>query len=134
MARHFAAYLELFADEAAELSARLAKRMALIITAFLSASFALAIGCVWILNAVWDTQWRLFGIVGLFAVFTAGAIVAVIIALRRPVNQSAFHRLQSEWNQDQQLILEFMESQDSTKSQQSESQQYKTETLQAVES
>src|SRR5689334_18258045 len=58
VARHFAAYLELFSDEATELGSQVARRVAAVVAALLALSFALAMACLWILNAVWDTPWR----------------------------------------------------------------------------
>lgn len=111
VARHFAAYLELFSDEATELGAQVARRVAAVVAALLALSFALAMACLWILNAVWDTPWRQAGIIGLLLVFAAAAIAAWITAVRRPVNGWApFHRLRSEWTLDQQLIVELMDA------------------------
>jgi len=111
VARHFAAYLELFADEAGELGSYLARRVAAVIAALLALSFTLAMACVWILNAVWDTPWRQAGIVGLLLVFAVAAIAAWITAVRRPVaGWTPFHRLRSEWALDEQLIVELMDA------------------------
>lgn len=116
VARHFAAYLELFADEAAELGSHVAKRVLAMVIALLSAGFAVAMACVWILNAVWDTAWRQVGIAGLFIVFVAGGVFALVIAFRRAGNeQKPFNRLRSEWDQDQQLITEFINAYKSEK-------------------
>jgi len=111
VARHFAAYLELFADEAAELGTHVARRVVAIIVALLALSFTLALACVWVLNAVWDTPWRQFAIVALLVVFAAATAVAWITATKRPVAaQGAFHRLRTEWTLDQQLIVELMDA------------------------
>ena len=109
LARHLTAYLDLLADEAAELGSLLAARAIATLIAILTASFAIALGCVWILNTVWDTQWRQVAIIMLFAVFIIATVVAVLIATRRSTaERMPFHRLRSEWHQDQQLIKEFM--------------------------
>jgi len=110
VARHFAAYLELLADEAAELASQAAMRVVAMVIALLSASFAIAMGCVWILDAVWDTQWRQLAIACLFAVFTIGAIIAMVVATKGKGDElPPFSRLRAEWDQDQQLIAEFVE-------------------------
>jgi len=111
VARHCAAYLELFADEAGELGSYLARRTAAVVAALLALSFTLAMACVWILNAVWDTPWRQAGIIGLMLLFAAAAVAAWITAVRRPVaGWTPFHRLRSEWALDEQLIAELMDA------------------------
>jgi len=109
-ARHFAAYLDLFADEATELGTHVSRRVAAIIAALMAIAFALAMACVWILTAVWDTPWRQFTIIGLFLVFTVAAVVAWQMAVRRAEpTWSPFQRLRSEWALDHQLILDLVE-------------------------
>ena len=120
VARHFAAYLELFADEANELGSYVARRVAATIFALLALGFAVAMACVWFLNAVWDTQWRQFGIVCLLVVFAVAAVVAWITAMKRPAaNWSPFQRLRSEWTLDHQLITELIDK-DYTESRQTD--------------
>jgi hypothetical protein len=110
VARHFSAYLDLFADDASELGTHMARRMVAMIVALLALSFTLAMACVWILSAVWDTPWRQFGIASLLLVFAIGTVVAWFVAVRKPEAEwSPFHRLRSEWTLDEQLIAELME-------------------------
>jgi uncharacterized membrane protein YqjE len=109
IARHFAAYLELLADETTELGSHMARRVASLIITMMAVAFALALGCVWILNAVWDTPWRQAGIIGLFLLFAAIALVTWLTARRVTPEWSPFQRLRSEWTLDQQLIVELMD-------------------------
>lgn len=105
--RHFAAYLELFADDATELGSRTVRRIVAAVVMVMAFCFALAIACVWILSAVWDTPWRQFAIVGLLLAFAVAAMVAWFVAARQFVaDWSPFHRLRGEWNLDRQLIME----------------------------
>ena len=110
VARHFSAYLDLFADDAAELGTHMAKRMIATLAAMLAFSFALAMGCVWILAALWDTPWRYYGIAALFTLFAIATAVAWFTASRPPqVEWSPFQRLRAEWVLDEQLIAELMQ-------------------------
>lgn len=113
VARHFAAYLDLFADDAAELGAHVAKRMIATLVALLALSFTIAMACVWILSAAWDTPWRQIAIASLFVVFAAATVAAWFTAVRRPeVDWSPFNRLRAEWTLDEQLIAELMAGKD----------------------
>jgi len=110
VARHFTAYLDLFADDAAELGTHMARRIVAIVVALLALSFTLAMACVWILSAVWDTPWRYFGIAGLLLVFAIATVVAWLTAVKRPEPAwSPFHRLRAEWTLDEQLIAELLQ-------------------------
>lgn len=104
--RHLTAYLDLFSEDAAELGTHVARRLAAIIVALLALCFAIAMTCVWILSAVWDTPWRDFAIIGLLLVFTVATIVAWIVAARSFTDWSPFLRLRTEWTLDRQLISE----------------------------
>lgn len=102
--RHVAGYLQLLEEEASDLARLVAKRIIAILIAILAAGFSMALACVWILNAVWDTPWRQAAIASLFAVFAIATIVAVLFAIRSDARRTPFHRLRSEWNEDRKLI------------------------------
>jgi uncharacterized membrane protein YqjE len=108
--RHLAAYVELAADDATALARLLTQRLVAAAVALLGTIFALLMGCLWIVTAVWDTSWRGPTIGALLVIFAAVAVVGAVIAMRRwSVDQKPFLRLRSEWDNDQSLIGELSE-------------------------
>lgn len=109
--RHVAAYAVLFTEEAAELAVSTAKRIVVLVLALVATLLALGLGCTWAIVEFWDTQWRVASIVILFLVFAAGAATAVLMALKGPPpEKTAFGRLREEWEADQRMINELVES------------------------
>ena len=109
--RHMASYAVLFTEEAAELVVSTAKRVVALALALVAALVALALGCTWVIVEFWNTQWRVASIVVLFLVFAAGATAAVMAALRGPPpEKTAFGRLREEWEADQRMISELVDS------------------------
>jgi fatty acid desaturase len=106
-----AAYAVLFTEEAAELAVSTAKRVIALALALVAALVALGLGCTWVIVEFWNTQWRVASIVVLFLVFAAGATAAVLAALRGPPpEKTAFGRLREEWEADQRMISELVDS------------------------
>jgi fatty acid desaturase len=109
--RHLAAYAVLFTEEAAELVVSTAKRIVALAIALVAALVALGLGCTWVIVEFWNTPWRVASVMGLFLVFAACAAVAVLVALRGPPpEKTAFGRLREEWEEDQQMISELVDS------------------------
>jgi uncharacterized membrane protein YqjE len=109
--RHLAAYAVLFTEEAAALAVSTAKRIVALALALVAALVALGLGCTWVIVEFWNSPWRVASIVVLFAVFAACAIAAVWVALRgSPPEKSAFGRLREEWEADQRMIGELVDS------------------------
>ena len=109
--RHMAAYAVLFTEEAAELVVSTAKRVVALALALVAALVALGLGCTWVIVEFWNTQWRVASIVVLFLLFAAGATAAVMAALRGPPpEKTAFGRLREEWETDQRMISELVDS------------------------
>ena len=109
--RHMAAYAVLFTEEAAELVMSTAKRVVALALALVAAVLTLGLGCTWVIVAFWNTQWRVASIAVLFVVFAAGASAALLAALRGPPpGKTAFGRLREEWEADQQMISDLVDS------------------------
>jgi fatty acid desaturase len=109
--RHMAAYAVLFTEEAAELVVSTAKRVVALALALVAALVALGLGCTWVIVEFWNTPWRVPSIVVLFLLFAAGATAAVMGALRGPPpEKTAFGRLREEWESDQRMISELVDS------------------------
>lgn len=109
--RHVAAYAVLFTEEAAELAVSTAKRIVALALALVAALVTLGLGCTWVIVEFWDTHWRVTSIVLLFLVFAACAAAAVLIGLRGPPpEKTAFGRLREEWEADQRMISELVDS------------------------
>lgn len=109
--RHLAAYAVLLTEEAAELVVSTAKRIVALALALVAALVALGLGCTWVIVEFWNTQWRVASVVVLFLVFAAGAAAAVLVALRGPPSEkTAFGRLREEWEEDQRMISELVDS------------------------
>lgn len=106
-----AAYAVLFTEEAAELAVSTAKRIVALALALVAALVALGLGCTWAIVEYWNTQWRVASIVVLFLLFAAGATAAVLVALRGPPpEKTAFGRLREEWEADQRMINDLVDS------------------------
>ena len=61
--------------------------------------------CVWIISAVWNTEWRSAAIAGLFLLFAAITASGALLAARRwPLDRRPFARLRTEWDSDQELL------------------------------
>jgi fatty acid desaturase len=109
--RHMAAYAVLFTEEAAELVVSTAKRVVALALALLAALLALGLACTWVIVEFWNTPWRVASIGVLFLVFAAGASAAVLGALRGPPpEKTAFGRLREEWDADQRMISDLVDS------------------------
>ncbi len=106
-----AAYAVLFTEEAAELVLSTAKRVVALALALATALLALGLGCTWVIVEFWNTPWRVVSIVVLFMVFAVGATAALLSALRGPPpEKTAFGRLREEWEADQRIISELVDS------------------------
>jgi hypothetical protein len=106
-----AAYAVLFTEEAAELAVSTAKRIVALALALVAALVALGLGCTWVVVEFWNTPWRVASIVVLFLAFAACATAAVLVALRGPPpEKTAFSRLREEWEADQRMIGELVDS------------------------
>ena len=106
-----AAYAVLFTEEAAELVVSTAKRVVALALALVAALLAFGLGCTWVIVEFWNTPWRLTSIVALLLVFAVVATVAVLTALRGPPpGRTAFGRLREEWEADQRMISDLVDS------------------------
>jgi uncharacterized membrane protein YqjE len=108
--RHAGAYTELIRSDLDAASTAL-RRRAIAASVMAGASvFAVAIGCVWVIAAAWDTaarHWAIGGLLGLFLVIAAAALWkfrALGAAAPGVLPQTA-----REWSKDRQMLEELFE-------------------------
>jgi uncharacterized membrane protein YqjE len=109
--RHFAAYVELVADETGD-ALRQWRRQAigLAVIAFAGA-MALLMGCVWVIAANWDGPHRGTAPALLCVIFVLVALAAWIWLRSASVAPAPFSRLRAELQEDRELVAQLEDPQ-----------------------
>ncbi len=109
--RHLGAYSEILASDLELGTQRLRSQFVALAAITLSAALALALGCVWIIAAAWDTQARLWSIAALLAVAIACGLGAVWYLRRTSARSSGWlAQTRAEWAHDRRLLEELLSS------------------------
>jgi uncharacterized membrane protein YqjE len=108
--RHAGAYTELILSDLDAASAAVRRRAIAASVMACASVFAVAMACVWLIAAAWDTaarNWAIGGLLGLFLVIAAAALwrfKALGAAAPGVLPQTA-----REWSKDRQILEELFE-------------------------
>jgi uncharacterized membrane protein YqjE len=104
--RHLLAYAELAEQDLANYSRRMKAQLIAIAIAAVTGFFAVAMVCVAVVAANWDTPNRMQAVYWLLGGFAAVTVICVLIARSRAVVDTAvFSSVKREWSEDR-VILE----------------------------
>ncbi|MBS0377350.1 MAG: hypothetical protein JSS29_02600 [Proteobacteria bacterium] len=111
--RHLGAYSEIVASDLELGARRLRAQFAALLAITVSAALALALGCVWIIAAAWDTGARLQVIAALLGAAVLAA-VAGLWYLRRASSRAPawLSQTREEWANDRRLLEQLLSSED----------------------
>ena len=100
LARHLAAYVELFAAETVHALSDLKRKMLGALVLLVAGSIMLLLACLWAIAATWDGPHRIQTIAGLCLGFGVVALVGLWVALRGTPGPVPFEQLGHEWRED----------------------------------
>jgi uncharacterized membrane protein YqjE len=104
--RHLLAYAELAEQDLANYSRRMKAQLIAIAISAVTGFFAVAMVCVAVVAANWDTPNRMQAVYWLLGGFAAVTVICVLIARSRAVVDTAvFSSVKREWSEDR-VILE----------------------------
>ena len=108
--RHAGAYTELILSDLDAASSALRRRAIAAAVMACASVFAVAIGCVWVIAAAWDTaarNWVIGGLLGLFLVIAAAGLWR--FKALRAAAPGVLPQTAREWSKDRQLLEELFE-------------------------
>jgi len=103
--RHVLAYAELAGEDLRAFQRRSVARLFALLVAMLGALFSLALICVAVVAAYWDTPHRLHAIFALLGVFIVVTVIGLLSARPKPAEAEAmFDRVAQEWRKDRVIL------------------------------
>jgi uncharacterized membrane protein YqjE len=107
--RHLDAYAELAGEDLARSRTQIGLAAVGVLMLLVSLLFALQMLCLAAVAAAWDTPARMpviFGLLGLFTILTAGAVIYLrrLLRARAPI----FGAVRREWELDRRTLLYFL--------------------------
>jgi uncharacterized membrane protein YqjE len=103
--RHACAYGDLIADDVQSAYAAFVRRLWVGVVLAAAVVFSVAMACVWVIVAAWDTPARQWLIAGLFGLFVLASVAAFMVlkALNDPP-PSMLPKTRLEWEKDRLLL------------------------------
>ncbi len=111
--RHFLAYAELAEQDLEVYSRRLMAQCAVFAVALIAGFFTLALSCVAVVAATWDTPNRMPAIYGMLGGCALVALIAVVVAFQRAARAPAlFESVRREWGEDRVILDRLLAEED----------------------
>lgn len=111
--RHLMAYAEMAEQDIADYSSRLMAKLVAAAVAIIAGLFTLALICIAVVAAAWDTPHRMLAIYWMLGGFGALTLIAGVIASNRgSADSSLFESVQREWREDRVILERILAAED----------------------